>query len=187
MLLLLRRCPSSPLRNVAGSPAYRPATATATAAAGVAIIAPRALAAQAPSARRTYVPGADPAVYYTTDHEYLRVEDDGVSATVGITDFAQNSLGDIVYVEIELDAGDIVNMNDAIGAVESVKAASEIFCPASGEITDVNEDIADSPEILNKAPEADGWLFRMKLSDPDQLADMMDAETYAELCEKSES
>ncbi len=114
---------------------------------------------------------------YTKSHEWVRVEADG-SVTVGITDHAQALLGDLVFVETpEVGIGAIAG--EACATVESVKAASDVYAPVSGEIADANADLADAPELVNESPFDQGWLFRIKPSDASELDALMDAEEYA--------
>lgn len=115
---------------------------------------------------------------YTKDHEWVKV--DGDVATVGITDFAQGELGDIVYVEIETE-GDSLNANEVFGTVEAVKTVSDLFMPLSGEIVEVNEDLEDSPEKVNDNAYEEGWMIKIKLSDSSQLDDLLSAEDYKSL------
>lgn len=103
---------------------------------------------------------------YIASHEWLRLEDDG-TITVGITDHAQDLLGDVVFVELP-DVGDIIAVDDEISVVESVKAASDVYAPISGEVVAINEALEDDPEIINSDPYGEGWFFRMK---PDYIAD----------------
>ena len=112
---------------------------------------------------------------YTKSHEWLRVEDDG-QITVGISDHAQELLGDLVFVELPEVGTDFV-AGDECCVVESVKAASDVYMPISGEITEVNETLADEPEIINTAPYDNGWLFKVKPS-ANELEDLMDADAY---------
>lgn len=112
---------------------------------------------------------------YTEDHEWITV--DGDTATVGITDYAQQQLGDVVFVETP-DGGSTVAKGGEAGVIESVKAASEIYAPASGDIVEGNGALADDPALINSAPESDGWLFKMTLSDPGELDDLMDKAAY---------
>ncbi len=112
---------------------------------------------------------------YTKSHEWLRVEDDGL-ITVGISDHAQQLLGDLVFVELPESGTDFV-AGDECCVVESVKAASDVYMPISGEIVEVNEALADEPEIINDSPYDNGWLFKVKAS-ADELEDLMDAEEY---------
>ncbi len=114
---------------------------------------------------------------YTKSHEWVRQEDDG-TVTIGITDHAQELLGDLVFVEAP-EAGSSIEAGTACATVESVKAASDVYAPLSGEVTEANEELADSPEKVNESPFDEGWLFRMKLSDASQLDALMDADAYA--------
>jgi len=114
-------------------------------------------------------------VKYTEDHEWIRVQD-GIG-TVGITDHAQEQLGDVVFVELP-EVGATVARGDASGVVESVKAASEIYAPVSGEIVAVNDALADAPQTVNSDPAGAGWFYRIRLSDPSQLDGMMDEVAY---------
>ncbi len=112
---------------------------------------------------------------YTKDHEWIKV--DGDEAVVGITDFAQGELGDIVFVEIETE-GETLGKGDVFGTIEAVKTVSDMFIPVSGEVTEVNPKIDDNPEIVNKDPYGDGWLIKVKMSDPSELDALLDAEAY---------
>ena len=119
---------------------------------------------------------------YISSHEWIREEDDG-TVTVGITDHAQELLGDVVYVELpELDSE--VALEDEIAVVESVKAASDIYAPLSGTIIEVNEDLEDGPEIINSSPYDDGWMFKMQPSEPSELDGLIDAESYQDEIEE---
>ena len=118
---------------------------------------------------------------YTTSHEWVKVDDEGV-ATIGISDHAQDALGDIVFVELP-EPGTTVNAKDEVAVVESVKAASDIYSPLSGEIIEVNELLLDAPETVNSAPYDAGWFFRIQPSADIELEDLLDAEAYAEHCE----
>lgn len=113
--------------------------------------------------------------YFTEDHEWIRVEN-GV-ATVGITNHAQEQLGDLVFVELP-ETGKTVSKGDAAVVVESVKAASDVYAPADGEITAANEALSSQPELVNSAAESDGWLWKMTLADESQLDGLMDADAY---------
>lgn len=113
--------------------------------------------------------------YFTEDHEWIAVED-GV-ATVGITDYAQEQLGDLVFVETP-EVGRVLAKGETAVVVESVKAASDVYSPADGEITEVNEALAGEPALVNSQPTAGGWLWRMKLSDESQLNGLMDEAGY---------
>ena len=113
---------------------------------------------------------------YSKDHEWLLMDDDG-SATVGITDFAQKKLGDIVYVELpEVDAQ--FNKDDDIAVVESVKAASDVKSPVSGIVTEINDVLEDEPEKVNSNPTDEGWFLKLKLDNPDEVAELMDEASY---------
>jgi glycine cleavage system H protein len=114
-------------------------------------------------------------VYFTEEHEWIRVEGD--EATVGITDFAQGQLGDIVFVELP-EAGRQVTKGGEAAVVESVKAASDVYAPVDGEIVEPNPALGDDPSLVNTDPEAEGWFFRLRLADPSQLEGLMDADAY---------
>ena len=114
---------------------------------------------------------------YTKEDEWIRV--DGDEATVGITDYAQDSLSDIVYLELP-DVGDSFAMGDTFGVVESVKAAADLYMPLSGEVTAVNEALIDAPETVNADPYGEAWMIRLRMSDPSQLDDLMDTAAYTE-------
>jgi len=113
---------------------------------------------------------------YTDNDEWIRIE--GGMATVGITDYAQDQLSDIVFVEFLVDPSDRVDQGDTIATVESVKAAADVYAPASGEIIAINEDLADSPELVNSSPYGEAWMVKFELNDPSELDDLMDADTY---------
>ncbi|MBB3238245.1 glycine cleavage system protein GcvH [Phyllobacterium endophyticum] len=113
--------------------------------------------------------------YFTEDHEWVRVED-GI-ATVGITDHAQDQLGDLVFVQLP-DVGQSLSKGDAAVVVESVKAASDVYAPLDGEVTEVNDATASDPALVNSSATGDGWLWKMKLSDTDQLAGLLDEAGY---------
>ena len=115
------------------------------------------------------------AVYYTEEHEWISVEGD--TATVGITDFAQGQLGDIVFVELP-EAGRQVTKGGEAAVVESVKAASDVYAPVDGEVTEPNAALSDDPSLANSDPEGEGWFFRLRLADRSQLEGLMDAEAY---------
>jgi glycine cleavage system H protein len=119
---------------------------------------------------------------YTEEHEWLLVEDELV--TVGITDFAQDSLGDIVFVELP-EVGTMLVAGKPFGVVESVKAVSDVYAPISGEVIEVNEELPDSPETLNTSPYEDGWMIKIKPSDLSQLEDLLDADDYADFVEEA--
>lgn len=113
---------------------------------------------------------------YTKDHEWIKVHDDG-TATVGITDYAQESLGDITFVEFPQD-GETFSSGDTFGVVESVKAASDLYMPVDGEVVGINEEADASPELLNQDPYGSGWLLKIKLQDVSQLDGLMKADAY---------
>jgi len=112
---------------------------------------------------------------YTKDHEWIRVEGD--EGTVGITDYAQEQLGDVVYVETP-EVGRTFSKGEEAAVVESVKAASDVYAPVSGEVTAANEKLADEPGLVNSEPTGDGWFFKVKLADPGELDDLMDEAAY---------
>jgi glycine cleavage system H protein len=118
--------------------------------------------------------------YFTQDHEWIEVEGD--TGTVGITDYAQGQLGDITFVELP-GVGQAVAKGDSVSVVDSVKAASDVYTPVSGEVTDVNEALDDEPELVNADAELGGWLFRLKLSDAGELGSLMDEAAYKEYVE----
>ena len=119
-------------------------------------------------------------VHYTKEHEWIRVEGD--VATVGITDFAQGQLGDVVFVEIP-EAGRRVEKGGEAAVVESVKAASDVYAPVSGEVVEGNNALVEDPSLVNSDPEGEGWFFRLRLSDASELDGLMDAEAYKSFCE----
>ena len=112
---------------------------------------------------------------YTKDHEWIKVEGDIL--TVGITDFAQGELGDIVYVEVET-VDETLEVDEVFGTVEAVKTVSDLFLPVSGEIIEFNETLEDEPEKVNSDPYGEGWMVKIKMSDKSQLDDLLDAEAY---------
>lgn len=116
-------------------------------------------------------------VWYTSEHEWIRVEGD--VGTVGITDYAQQQLGDVVYVELP-EKGTTVEKEGEVATIESVKAASEIYAPVSGEIVKINEALTDDPSLVNSDAEGDGWFFTVRLSQPAELEELMDADAYRE-------
>ena len=116
-------------------------------------------------------------IKYTKQHEWVSINDGDETATVGITDYAQKQLGDIVYVELP-GIGATVNKGDEAAVVESVKAAAEVYSPISGEILEVNENLADSPELINNEAEANGWFFKLAPSEESELEELMDKEGY---------
>ena len=116
-------------------------------------------------------------VYYTKEHEWVRV--DGDVATVGITDFAQGQLGDVVFVEVP-EAGRQVSRGGEAAVVESVKAASDVYSPVGGEVTEGNQALVDDPALVNSDPEGEGWFFKIRLADNQELNDLMNADQYEE-------
>ncbi len=117
---------------------------------------------------------------YTKDHEWVRL--DGATATVGITDHAQSALGDIVFVELP-EPGRAVTEGEACAVVESVKAASDVYAPLAGHVTEVNHNLADDPALANRSAAADGWFFRMELADTNSFAALLDKDAYSKLVE----
>jgi glycine cleavage system H protein len=117
-------------------------------------------------------------LHYTNDHEWIRV--DGKTAYVGITDFAQGELGDIVFVEIET-VGSTMEKGSTFGTIEAVKTVSDLFLPVSGKVIEMNTKVNDTPEIINKDPYGKGWLIKMEIDNPSQLNELMDASAYAAL------
>jgi len=115
---------------------------------------------------------------YSKDHEWLAVEGDTV--TIGITDYAQGELGDVVFVELPGE-GDNFDIQDAFGTIEAVKAVSDLYCPLAGEIVEINEALEDAPETVNKDPYGEGWMIKLKVSDSSQLNDLLDAAAYKDL------
>ena len=115
---------------------------------------------------------------YTKEHEWIRVEGD--VAIVGITDYAQHELGEIVFVEVET-VGEKLSSGEVFGTVEAVKTVSELFMPVDGEILEFNADLEKSPELVNDSPYGDGWMIKISISDPSQLNDLLSAEAYREL------
>jgi glycine cleavage system H protein len=117
---------------------------------------------------------------YTKEHEWVRIEGD--VAVVGITDFAQGELGDLVYVEVET-VGESLDQDEVFGTVEAVKTTSELFMPLSGEVIEFNQEIdeseGDNPAVINESPYGEGWIIKIKMSDPSELDELMDADTYA--------
>lgn len=115
---------------------------------------------------------------FSKDHEWVRVE--GTTATLGITDFAQDALGDVVFVSLP-DVGATVDKGGAVGEVESTKSVSEIYAPVSGTVRSVNESLRDAPEVLNADPYGEGWICTLEVTDPTQLGGLLDAAAYAQL------
>ncbi len=118
---------------------------------------------------------------YTNDHEWAHQE--GEVLVIGITDYAQDSLGEIVYIELPSE-GDEITKGDPFGAVESTKAVSDLYAPVSGDVVEVNEALLDSPELINSDPYGEGWMIKVKVYDPGELDDLMDFEGYTDFVEK---
>ncbi|HDS00921.1 MAG TPA: glycine cleavage system protein GcvH [candidate division Zixibacteria bacterium] len=118
---------------------------------------------------------------YSKEHEWVKV--DGDTATIGITDYAQGELGDVVFVELP-EAGEEFKQMDAFGTIEAVKAVSELYTPVSGEIVEINEKLEDEAGLVNQDCYGDGWMIKIKLSNPTELDDLLDADKYKELVEK---
>ncbi len=119
-------------------------------------------------------------LHYTKEHEWVRVEEDG-SVTVGITDYAQEQLGDIVYVELPEASDDPVQKDEPFAVVESVKAVSDVYAPLTGRVSEVNDELPNSPEVINQDPYGDGWMVRMQLDNKDELDELLSAAEYEEL------
>ncbi len=117
---------------------------------------------------------------YTKDHEWVKVEGD--EAYVGITDFAQNELGDIVYIEVDT-VGETLEKEETFGTIEAVKTVSDLFMPVSGEVVEFNEELESSPDIINKDPYKDGWIVKIKLSNKEELDELLSVDKYKELVE----
>ena len=115
---------------------------------------------------------------YTEEHEWVRLEDDGATATIGITAFAQSELGDVVFVELE-DVGSDIAQGDVFGSVEAVKAVSDLYMPVSGAIAAHNDALEDEPELVNQDPYGKGWMIKITLRDPAELDDLLSADDYA--------
>ncbi|MDA7809830.1 glycine cleavage system protein GcvH [Flavobacteriaceae bacterium] len=119
-----------------------------------------------------------PELKYTKDHEWVKVE--GNQAIIGITDYAQGELGDIVYVEIEA-LGEELQKEEIFGSVEAVKTVSDLFLPVSGKITEMNEGLEDNPELINDDPYEKGWIIKMEIQNPEELEELLNSESYKEL------
>lgn len=115
---------------------------------------------------------------YTKDHEWVKVEGD--QAIIGITDYAQGELGDIVYVEIEA-LGEDLKKEEIFGSVEAVKTVSDLFLPVSGKITEMNEELEDNPELINEDPYEKGWIIKMEIQNPAELKELLDSDSYKDL------
>jgi glycine cleavage system H protein len=121
---------------------------------------------------------------YSREHEWVHVEDD--ICVLGITEFAQQELGEVVFVELP-EIGQVFDANDELGTIESVKAVAEVFTPVAGEIVEVNDAVADDPELLNEDPHGDGWLMKIRFSSADDLKALMNAEEYEEFVQSGEA
>jgi glycine cleavage system H protein len=121
---------------------------------------------------------------YTKDHEWILVQGD--IGIVGVTDYAQHELGDVVYVDLP-EVGDTFEANEPFGSVESVKAVSEIFCPVSGEVIDVNSKLEDSPELINESPHQKAWMIKIRISNSEELKELLNAEEYEEYLQEQAS
>jgi glycine cleavage system H protein len=117
---------------------------------------------------------------YTKDHEWIKV--DGDEALIGITEFAQKELGDIVFIEVETE-GETLDTGEAFGTIEAVKTVSDMFMPVSGEVLEFNAELESNPEIVNKDPYGEGWIIKVKISDPATIDDLLSADEYKELIE----
>ena len=117
-------------------------------------------------------------LFYTNEHEWIRVEGDEI--VIGVTDFAQGELGDVVFVEIESE-GETLSRGDTFGTIEAVKTVSDLYMPVDGEIVEVNSALEDTPELVNSNPFDEGWMIRVKISDPGQLEDLLSADDYRSL------
>tara|TARA_B100000989_G_scaffold103643_1_gene75902 strand:- start:572 stop:952 length:381 start_codon:yes stop_codon:yes gene_type:complete len=115
---------------------------------------------------------------YTNDHEWIKI--DGNTALVGITDYAQSELGDIVFIEVET-AGEELNKNEVFGTVEAVKTVSDLFIPLSGKVLEFNSALEDNPELVNESPYGEGWIVKMEISNLDEISDLLDSKAYKSL------
>jgi glycine cleavage system H protein len=120
---------------------------------------------------------------YTKEHEWVRLEEDG-TVTIGITDYAQEQLGDIVYVELPEAGDDIVPKDEPFAVVESVKAVSDVYSPVTGKVKEINDELPNSPEAINQEPYGDGWMVMMELAHKDELDDLMSATEYQQLIDE---
>jgi glycine cleavage system H protein len=121
---------------------------------------------------------------YQETHEWIVIEDD--TATIGISDYAQEELNDIVYVELPM-VGDTFDQGDVFAVIESVKAASDIYMPLTGEVTEINNELEEAPQLVNEDPFGEGWLIKVDISDPDEADALLDAEAYKAVCEEEGS
>jgi glycine cleavage system H protein len=116
-------------------------------------------------------------LYYTEEHEWLSFDEDEAVGTIGITDYAQGELGDVVFVELP-EKGQRVRAKEVFGTIEAVKTVSELYCPVTGEVIDVNHDLEANPELVNAEPYGDGWMIKVKLEDPAEVDSLLSAEEY---------
>jgi glycine cleavage system H protein len=116
---------------------------------------------------------------YTKDHEWLKLDDN--SGTIGITDYAQKQLGDIIYLDITASVGDLVKKGDSIGTIEAVKTVSEVYSPISGRIIDINMGINDNPSVINQDPYSGGWIIKIEPENQDEVNNLLDANAYKEV------
>jgi glycine cleavage system H protein len=121
---------------------------------------------------------------YSREHEWVKVDDD--TCVIGITEFAQQELGEVVFVELP-EVGQVFNTDDELGTIESVKAVAEVFTPVAGEIIEVNDAVVDDPELLNEDPQGEGWLVKIRFSSAADLKSLMDAEAYEEYVQSGEA
>ena len=121
---------------------------------------------------------------YSKDHEWILVQDN--VGTIGITDYAQHELGDVVYVDLP-EVGDAFDANEPLGSVESVKAVSEVFCPVGGEVIEVNSKLEESPELINESPHQKAWMVKIRLMNPEELKELLSAEEYEEYIQEQSS
>jgi glycine cleavage system H protein len=119
---------------------------------------------------------------YTENDEWIRVE--GETAVVGITDYAQDQLSDVVYVEYTVDMGEDVDQGDSFAAVESVKAAADVYSPVAGTVVEVNDDLLENPELVNTDPYGEAWMVQLEIANPDELEGLMDSDAYERYCEE---
>jgi glycine cleavage system H protein len=122
---------------------------------------------------------------YTENDEWIKV--DGDTGTIGITDYAQDQLSDIVFIEYLVDEGDTTSKGDSCATVESVKAAADVYMPVGGEIIEINEDLMDAPELINSDPYGEAWMVKIKIADSDELDELMEPDSYQNHCEERES
>lgn len=121
-------------------------------------------------------------LFYTKDHEWIRKESDGF-AYIGVTDFAQSSLGDIVYIDLEFQEGDKVEKEEVFGSIEAVKTVSDLIMPVSGEIIEINEDLNDMPDMVNNSAYDEGWILKIKISDEKEFDELLDSVAYKDIIE----